>query len=209
MKSRELIRRIQEADPSGECECCVNNEDIHFVELLEAYYDGCLQVLVRDPAKEPYYSIVGAKVLSDGHKVKLHLLSIEDAIFNNEDMPVDLSSLSEGRQKDWNERIAKWRKETKDIGNEVERGFFIEYLIKRFGSEASDEIKIVGTEFYDACMSYKDPMPDDINLQKKIQTIGGQEYETIPSWHDRRAQQWDREISLVSAKPFVIQKETK
>jgi len=31
MKVKELIRRLQEADPSGEIEACVDNIDIHFV----------------------------------------------------------------------------------------------------------------------------------------------------------------------------------
>ncbi len=52
MKTKELIRQLQREDPSGELECCVDNSDIFFVEHLPAYYDGCLEVLVRDKSSE-------------------------------------------------------------------------------------------------------------------------------------------------------------
>ena len=58
MKTSELIRLLQEADPSGEVECCIDNHDIYSVELWPAFYDGALEILVRDPSLRPYYDIV-------------------------------------------------------------------------------------------------------------------------------------------------------
>lgn len=46
MKTKELIKKLMEADPSGEIECCINNLDIHFVRLDPASYVGALQVSI-------------------------------------------------------------------------------------------------------------------------------------------------------------------
>ena len=83
MKTKELIRRLQEADPTGEAECCVGNHDIFFVESKAAYWDGRLEVLVRDQSKEPWYNVVGAKITTHGTKINIRTLSIDDAIFND------------------------------------------------------------------------------------------------------------------------------
>lgn len=89
MKTHELIRRLQEADPSGDLEVAVGNADILFVSREPAYYDGDLQVLVRDPAQAPFYNVVGAKVVRSGDKVQVHALSIADALMNDPDLPVE------------------------------------------------------------------------------------------------------------------------
>lgn len=198
MKTSELIRRLQEADPSGEMECCVENADIHFVGVEPAYWDGCLQVLVHDPAKAPYYDIVGAKYVSRGKKLVISTLSISDAIFDNEDLPVDYSELEES----WRKRYAEWvdhrRKETRDISNGVEKDYFVQYIVQRFAYQMArdfepEEVKAEATKFYEANMTYKDAMPDDILTFKKKLEDGK---EVWPSWNERRRMQWDREIKL-------------
>ena len=40
MKTADLIRRLQEADPTGELECVAGGEDVYFVQRLPMYYDG-------------------------------------------------------------------------------------------------------------------------------------------------------------------------
>jgi D-aminopeptidase len=79
MKTKELIRQLQEGDPTGDQEVSVGNTDIHFVSVEPAYYDGCQEVLVRDE-KEKCYNIIGARVVSEGDKVVIHTLGIHDAI---------------------------------------------------------------------------------------------------------------------------------
>lgn len=91
MKTKELIRQLQEADPTGEIECCVGNADIHFVQRLPAYYDGTLEVLVRDPEKRPFCDIVSGKRVSTGQKVNIHFMPIADAISEWPDFQVDYS----------------------------------------------------------------------------------------------------------------------
>ena len=109
MKTKELIRQLNEADPSGEEEVCVGNTDIHFADRWPAYYDGCLQVLKRDESN-PCYNITGAEIRGEGVKVQIHTLSIKNAILEDPDMEVTF----DGEPREWYvERIKEWRKEAK------------------------------------------------------------------------------------------------
>jgi hypothetical protein len=110
MKTKELIRQLQEEDPTGEEEVCVHNEPIFFLENLPAYYDGLLQVLIRDE-KNKFYNVIGAELRGEGRKVKIHLHSIEDAIFENPDLPVTIVGTNYG----YKSRVEKWREEARKI----------------------------------------------------------------------------------------------
>jgi hypothetical protein len=94
MKTKKLIELLNEADPTGEIECCVDNHDIYIVERLPAYWDGRLQVLIRDETS-PWYNVTGAKITSRGDKIKLRTLSIDEAIWNDPELPVDLSECTD------------------------------------------------------------------------------------------------------------------
>ena len=76
MKGKELIKQLQEADPTGEIEVCTGNADIWDVTVEPAYYDGALQVIDRDSDNRP---ILGRRVRS-GQKVSLSPIRIEDAL---------------------------------------------------------------------------------------------------------------------------------
>lgn len=106
MKVKELIRQLQEADPTGEVEACVGNIDIHFVSCESAYYDGPLQVLQRDPKRTGRcYDICGAELRHDGRKVQIHTLSIRDAIWEDPNLTVSVGGNDE--------RVKKWRAEAR------------------------------------------------------------------------------------------------
>ena len=111
MKGKELIRQLQEEDPSGELEVCVGNLDIHFVSREPAYYDGCLQVLKRDENNK-FYNIIGAELRSTGDKIQIHELSVRIALLENPDLPVEYDEYSERHCK---EKVESWRKETLEI----------------------------------------------------------------------------------------------
>lgn len=183
MKTKELIRQLQENDPTGEEECCVGNADIHFVESLPAYYDGCLQVLKRDEANE-YYNIIGAKYTCRGRKVKIHTLSISDALFNDKDLPVEFDC-SEASKERYEKLVADRRLEIAQVEKDVDRGFFLQYMEKRFITLGDDfrleEIQAAAGKFYDENLTPDDPMPDEFRKMSE-------------SWHTRRCLQWDREI---------------
>ena len=190
MKTKELIKQLQEADPSGELECCVDNCDIFAVWPEEAYWDGCLQILIRDPAKKPYYDIVGAKVTSKGTKVRIRPMSISDAILDNHDLPIEFDC-GEQRNKEKAEYYAKEKAESIQISNDVECGFFQQYMEKK---HPGINKKKVHDFYYETGMSADDPMPEDIMHSRLPKDKDGLEW--IPSWFERRCKQWDREIEV-------------
>lgn len=110
MKTKELIRQLQEMDPTGEEDVTVGNVDIHFVGREPSYWDGCKQVLIRDEECE-YYNIIGAKVVSDGDKIVIETLSIRNAIWNDPDIPIEYDEYSERHYKEsYEEERAKVKK---------------------------------------------------------------------------------------------------
>jgi hypothetical protein len=130
MKTKELIRLLQEADPSGEIECCVGNEDIYFVACEPAYYDGTLQVLIRDKSKKDY-NIIGAEFRRDGYKIQFHCQSIEDAIYTahefDSELPVKILPEYPEDSIYYNKRlvdqIERWRTESRQCQKEVDEEF--------------------------------------------------------------------------------------
>lgn len=110
MKTAELIRRLQEADPSGELEVCIDNEDILGVDTCAAYFDGSLQVLER--AGRDDYDIIGARYVSSGWKVDLQSHAICEAIWENPDLPVEFDH-EETRAK-YGQKVEQWREEARE-----------------------------------------------------------------------------------------------
>jgi len=115
MKTKEVIRQLQLADPSGEEEVCVGNRDIHYFHKLPAYLDGQLQVLKRDENCK-YYNIVGAEYVADGMKIDICTLSIEDAILNDSEIPVYFDRCENVMNCDREKaQVEMWRQEVRDI----------------------------------------------------------------------------------------------
>jgi hypothetical protein len=116
MKTRELVRLLREADPSGDMDVvAADNSDIHFVEVQPAYHDGLGQALARDEECN-FYNVTGGRFLVSGHKVRLHALSIRDAIRDRPDMPVDLSEIEKDTPYDLDrheKQIERWRRESR------------------------------------------------------------------------------------------------
>ncbi len=108
MKTHELIAQLQEADPSGQEEVSVGNVDIHFVSREPAYWDGCVQVLKR-AKQDDGYNIIGAEIRSEGEKIKINILSIKSALWNDPKMPVTFDG--ERTKKDYEEIVQSWRDE--------------------------------------------------------------------------------------------------
>lgn len=196
MKTKDLIAELQKADPSGENECCIGNADIHCVYAEPAYWDGCLQVLLRDKSN-PYYNIIGAKYVGTGTKVVISPLSISDAIFEDENLPVTYEGISDFKIKSYEEKIQKARKETNEINNSCEKGFFVKYIVKKYSNLVSEnELTRIAEKYYEDNLDYQDGMPKDILTLKRKEKINDVEYEVIPSWLERREMQWDREITI-------------
>jgi len=88
MKTKELIRQLQQADPSGEEEVVIGNESILYAENLPAYYDGPYQTLIRNEAN----GIIGITIHSQGRKVDIRQIGLDDVFLDEPDMPVTYDS---------------------------------------------------------------------------------------------------------------------
>lgn len=184
MKTKDLIAALQQADPSGEEECCIGNADIHFVENIPAYYDGALQILVRDPILRPYFDVVGARFVRGGRKVKIHYLTISDLVWDRPETVIDYSELSEDQQKRYKENHAKIREESLKMEENLECGHFINWF-KGKAIELIDDFEDwdMVKEFYRNNLSRNVPFPEN------IRTLNA-------SYVDRRFAQWDMEFEV-------------
>jgi hypothetical protein len=86
MKTKDLIRELQDADPTGEMHVTVGKRDIHFIGQQPYYYDGNVEKLIRDESADGY-NIIGAEYPTEDH-IKIFTLSIETAVWNDPEMPV-------------------------------------------------------------------------------------------------------------------------
>lgn len=117
MKSKDVIKMIQKADPSGEIECVVGNVDIYSAHMEPAYWDGSMQLLVRDPDCE-FYNVIGAIYTSEGSKVSITTMSISDAMLDDPDLPVEVIDTFVNPQ--LQERVDEWRAENKQIHKDID-----------------------------------------------------------------------------------------
>lgn len=197
MKTKELISLLQEVDPTGEVECCIGNSDIHFVSKEPAYWDGNLEILIRDPNCQ-FYNIIGAKYTSRGDKIFIRPLSITDAICNDPDLPVDYSETgSKDRAKRYKESDDKTREVMRDIERKNELDLFKSWGYQRASEIASakEDLERVLVEFFEQNLSPSDEIPNDIKDLKIWDKKHGYWYH--PSYADKRNMQWDRTVELI------------
>jgi GrpB-like predicted nucleotidyltransferase (UPF0157 family) len=121
MKTKELIKLLQEEDPSGELECNVDGKDIYFVEKIPGYYDGAYKVLIRDDSKKNQYNINGISIRRDGWKVVLKTMGYDDVLLDNPDAIVEYSDLQTKQQ--YEESVESTRKENRELIEKVTKQF--------------------------------------------------------------------------------------
>jgi len=85
MKTKELIRLLQEQDPKNECEVVVDGDAIWCVHREPGYWDGPYCKLIEDENLKPYYSIIGVEYTRKGSKIFLDTMDYEDVIWDNPD----------------------------------------------------------------------------------------------------------------------------
>jgi hypothetical protein len=193
MKSKELIRQLLELDPKGEVEVCVGNHDIWTVDLEPAYYDGRLQVLVRDPELTgKCFDIVGAKYVSKGQKITITSMGVTDVLWDNPDAKIDYSEV-EPHAGRYRESDDKTREASRDVEVKVEKDAF-----HRWMKEKAEAIRPGGEDcrrsahyHYDKLgLTPKDPVKE---LPPKKDKDG---YEWWPSWDERRRAMWDDTLEV-------------
>lgn len=107
MKTKELIKLLQDQDPSGELEVTVGKTPIETVLALPAYYDGPVQSFVFDSSSEETGKIIGAEIRWSGHHLRICELSIRDALAEDPELPVVL----ERKDREYSKKIEAWRAE--------------------------------------------------------------------------------------------------
>jgi len=69
MKTKELVKFLNELDPNGDCEVCIENADIERLDILPAYYDGRIKVITE---RDEHFWPTKTKVTGAGTKINLY-----------------------------------------------------------------------------------------------------------------------------------------
>jgi hypothetical protein len=119
MKTKKVIEILQKLDPAGENEVSVCGRDIVEITMYPAYYDGALEVLERDETKSdvPEFQIVKGRMIRSGVKIVINPMSIEEALLDNPEMPVEVENPTEWRMM----LIERWREEGRRIQKEANK----------------------------------------------------------------------------------------
>lgn len=175
MKTKDVIAKLQELDPTGETECCIGNADILAIYTQPAYWDGCLQTFDREGHK-----IKGAKIISEGNKIVIHDLSIREALMDQPNLPVEFTT--KYTKDKYEKSVERWREETDEIKTDVARGFFVKYVQDKTKhlKVDDDQVKKEAKNFFDANLSHDDP----------LDMKGGE------SINDARIREWDKRVII-------------
>lgn len=107
MKTKELIRQLQEIDPEGEAEVVVGRSDIYFLEKEAIFYDGLPTILIRDEKKRPNWDIIGFKAGCTGTKIMIKTFDFEDVLWNVKEPIIELDDYAKAHLEKDIERIKK------------------------------------------------------------------------------------------------------
>jgi hypothetical protein len=148
MKSKELIRLIQEADPTGEEHVCIQNVDIWHVSEEPAYYDGALHVVDRDEDERP----TRGRRIRTGKKINITPLSVSDG-FDYSGYEVEY--LTEADRERYEHLDIEHRRQDKAIKIDVDRTHFANWVfrviqgIRRVPLTWVERITTAANDFYD------------------------------------------------------------
>jgi hypothetical protein len=111
MKTKELVRLLQKADPTGEVDCCVDGIDIFSVQRLPAFQDGPKEVLHREADRKPNFDVVRGTISRRGEKVLIKTLSLRSALVKDPDLHIEVLDCDERTE----HQIQKWRDEARRL----------------------------------------------------------------------------------------------
>ena len=117
MKTKELIRQLQEADPSGELEVAINGDDIAPTYSISKNEEGnrWYHINVEYDEKDRPISMVWRKGQAS---VFIHTDDTEMIVTCYPDIDITFEGFDDYERIEWyNEAIARWREE----GREIER----------------------------------------------------------------------------------------
>lgn len=186
MKTKDLIAKLQEADPSGELHCCIDNGDIEEVNVEPAYWDGALNIVERDEAGR--YTCAYRQ--RSGSKVVLSPIYVNDIA--GEQPGVRIKYLTEedrARYEKDDLESTRWRRE---INFQVERDAFSTWVFEKIQRSKViplgwvERIKSAAEAFY---LANRGP-----DVDGKIIVDRG--WKDNKSWRDRLETLWEEIIRV-------------
>lgn len=136
MKSKDLIKKLQDLDPTGETEVYVGNCDILYVDLSPSYYDGRAQQFTTWQVYNEYGCSrpIAGKFRAGGEKIQIKAESFEDMAYYNEEMglpfEVDTSENHKIDAMDYNARLKYERDLYRQIREEL-TFLFVESWVRK------------------------------------------------------------------------------
>jgi len=121
MKSKELIRLLQECDPTGETEVVTTDGDIYFVAWEES--GAITELLIRDPKTKDEYNIIGSRITRRVDSICLVSISAEEALLNDPEATMDLSELNESDTRHWKKLLDEARERSIVLQAKTEEWF--------------------------------------------------------------------------------------
>lgn len=113
MKVKNLIKKLQAIDPTGEMNVTVGKADIYTVYKLPHYYDGNCQRLILDEAMSGY-NIIGAEFPREDH-IEISTVSMKWMLLDDPEAPIECYG-----NKELEKRVEEWRQEMRKINGEIE-----------------------------------------------------------------------------------------
>ncbi len=116
MKSKELIKQLQELDPTGEIEVIGSAGDISFADRIQDYYDGYARTLLRDKAGH----IIGMEIGSPIHADKIVLFEVDtDTVLLDDPDAIIINHTNRDYTKDIERRRERMKRLIKKADNWV------------------------------------------------------------------------------------------
>jgi len=89
MKTSELIKLLQDADPEDECRVCIGNCPVREIVKDIYYWDGREEYIIRDENDQ----VIKVGYTDSGHKINIRCDNIADALMDNPNAEIDLSGI--------------------------------------------------------------------------------------------------------------------
>lgn len=112
MKSKELIRQLQELDPTGEIEVTGWYGAIHFANRTQYYWDGYVHTLILDEHGCAKGMRIGP--IANEDKIVLHEMDLEDVLLDNPDAPITINVSGSSRER-YEKKVAEARQKMRQI----------------------------------------------------------------------------------------------
>ena len=186
MKTKELIRRLQEADPTGGEHCCIDNADIGEISIEPAYYDGGLHIIERDEDGLP----VRGRRTRRGKKIVLTPLTIGDCL---EYPGFTVEYANEEDRRRYEKQDLEAHRLDKEIDFSVERDTFASWVFLKIQSQKPiplgwvARIRQAAEKFYN-----ENRGPDKDGNAIKDRAWGWEK----GSWVDRLSESWEEIIRV-------------